>query len=1135
MLRLILLFILAYGLIPQVFAEGSKELEQAGGTTKVLVGVMGAFDAPADRRIHIRIGQSPDERIYFGFGNVTQGSSGTGAAIPLFFRIRNPQGQIVEGPSLIPTSGAGFIANRSEAFTGPNLLLGNSGGYQPLVFAPIGPGDYYIEFSRNPNQPSGLATLEFLDITVANSQGTQQFPGRLWCRQWELNCLSFANLSFSRFFTYTNDSTITRISLNGMQPLGFSLSCNSTGVSKTGNLLNDRKSVQGNTVYPEYRLFLNNPDSIEFPTGRRLSNDDFTYDVFGCLSSGYCIRINSNRNANAQVVLDIDGTSGFQPAGADRILEQRVGPGMNCISWDGKDGIGRTVNLGAVVRAKVSLISGLTHLPIFDAENNSTGFDVSLVRPSGPRPLLFWDDSQIPGGTVSWSGCANPCRSWNQIYGDNKTLNTWWFSESSEQNISFTIVENCPLVANNDSSKVVFGDSVYLKVWANDADLNRNIDSLSVQILHAPRFGTARIEGSKLIYSAYNPVGFVCKDSLYYKISDRGPIPNDANGKFSDSAWVYFFITPPKPIVADTFQSFCIDSPNKTLIAETVEGRFNLIWFGTATGGRPETQTPLIGVNQPLMGAFFVAQQFAGSNCLSERVRVRFQVLGKPNPSFIGPDSVLCLGAGPLLITSSDANAVITVNGIRTNIIQANALGKVRVKSLVRRGPCLDSAVKEYKIIERPLTDFVLPRDYCITAGPISLQAPSAGGVFSGSGVSGNTLTLNTPGNYRVVFKNNNGLCLDSMVKTISVFDQLQAGFTVADTLVCQNSGPILLSPLTQNGVFTSTGTILNNRFIPNRVGRFTIKRKVINGPCTDSLELAIRVIERAVPRFLGVPNRVCNLASPLVLTGSPTGGAFSGPGVSGSLFFPTLPGRYDIKYKVSQAGCIDSTIQAIEVVPQQKAGFTIADSVFCVGDGSIALNAISAGGSFSGFGVSGNVFSPVIVGTYQVKHKISFGGCSDSVSKTMIVHPKPFVPSISGFGDSLSALSGGARSFRWFNQNGALPDTVRKIRALAGTYRAVAIGVFCNSDTSAAISFIPTGLKNSIQSFNIYPNPMGEKLWIDCDAKDLNWQWFNAEGKALSVDYHNFELGVYFLTGQLPKGFYLLKSDKGHSFKLTK
>lgn len=1125
MIRSILLFGFLLGFWPFAFGEGSRELEQSGGTTKVIVGVMGAFDAPEFRRIHIRIGNDPNERIYYGFGNVTQGTSGNGGAIPLYFRIKNPQGQIIEGPSLVPTSGIGFIQNRNEALAGPRQFIGNSNGYQALVFSPNGPGDYSIEFSRNPSQPSGLATLEFLDISVGNVSGSLKIPGRLWCRQWELNCLSFANLSYSQFYTYTNDSTVTRISLNGMQPLGFSLSCNSTGVSKTNSLLQDRKSVSGNSTYPEYRLFLNDPDSLEFPTGRRLSPDDFSYDIFGCLNTGYCIRINSNRNASAQVILDIDGIIGFQPNGRDRILEQKVNSGTNCILWDGKDGLGLLLNLNTTIRAKLSLRSGLTHLPIFDAENNALGYDITLVRPSGLRPLLFWDDSQIQGGTISWNGCQNPCRSWNQIYGDNRTLNTWWFSESSEQNISFTVVENCPIIAKNDTNSIVFGDSLRVKVWANDLDNNQNIDTLSTQILQGPKFGTALIENGSIRYKAFNSIGFSCRDSVKYRVSDKGPIPNDLNGKFSDSATAYFWINPPIPLVVDTFQTFCIDNPNKTLKAQTTDGRFNLVWYNSLVGVNALPQTPLTGINQAVMGNVFVAQSFSGANCVSKRVKIGFQVLNKPNPSFTGPDSVLCLGAGPFLINPVDPNATIFIDGQPNRVFNANRLGLIEVKCIVKRGACTDSSVKQYRVLDKPNTQFNMPLERCNNEGPISLIPPSFGGVFTGNGVQGNTVVFTNSGRYRIVFKNTNGLCVDSTVNTITVFEKPNATFTVSDTLICENAGPITLFPLNPNGVFSGSTFVNLNRFTPTVPGEFTIKHKVVNGVCVDSSTQKIKVVSRTLPRILGLPNRWCQLGGPIRLNGSPSNGSFSGPGVNGNNFNPTNSGRFEIKFKATTNGCTDSVSQIIEVVEQEKAVFSISDSSFCVGDPNISLNTTTMGGVFSGAGVSGNSFSPVVIGRVGIKYKINFLGCLDSLVKFVNVYPRPFIPTLLGQGDSILALSGGAVSMRWFRNGQLLADTNRKIKGSAGDYKAVAVGTNCQSDTSVTLSFIPTGIKSLMKGVRIFPNPTYDVIHITDPYLIGSWEIFNSSGQKLMLPTElNDDQYEVNLKG-LPNGLYYLCS----------
>ena len=68
---------------------------------------------------------------------------------------------------------------------------------------------------------------------------------------------------------------------------------------------------------------------------------------------------------------------------------------MNCFIWDGLDGLGGTVDTNLSLDVEAGLISGITHLPLYDAENNIGGTTVDLVRPTNATLSVFYDDSNL--------------------------------------------------------------------------------------------------------------------------------------------------------------------------------------------------------------------------------------------------------------------------------------------------------------------------------------------------------------------------------------------------------------------------------------------------------------------------------------------------------------------------------------------------------------------------------------------------------------------------------------------------------------------------------------------------------------------------------------------------------------------
>ena len=120
-----------------------------------------------------------------------------------------------------------------------------------------------MEFTTGNNDKE----FEYLDITVSNPDSTEAIYGRVWSKGWQCTTTGASSQCAAKFYAYSDDQITTAVNFNGMRPYAFDISCNSTGCNETGDFIEDRKSRPGRFLYPQYKLFLNNPDSIAFPTG----------------------------------------------------------------------------------------------------------------------------------------------------------------------------------------------------------------------------------------------------------------------------------------------------------------------------------------------------------------------------------------------------------------------------------------------------------------------------------------------------------------------------------------------------------------------------------------------------------------------------------------------------------------------------------------------------------------------------------------------------------------------------------------------------------------------------------------------------------------------------------------------------
>ncbi len=135
----------------------------------------------------------------------------------------------------------------------------------------------------------------------------------------------------------------------------------------------------------------------------------------------------------------------------------------------------------------------------------------------------------------------------------------------------------------------------------------------------------------------------------------------------------------------------------------------------------------------------------------------------------------------------------------------------------------------------------------------------------------------------------------------------------------------------------------------------------------------------------------------------SPKTGTFSGPGVDAfGNFNPAVAGAgtKTISYSVKTGGCISTATRTITVLALPVVSLS-PFSPACEGTGPVTLTqGTPAGGVYSGNGISGNTFNPLItgIGTFPVQYTFSNGTCSGTATRNIIVSAKP-VASISGLG----------------------------------------------------------------------------------------------------------------------------------------
>jgi hypothetical protein len=156
-------------------------------------------------------------------------------------------------------------------------------------------------------------------------------------------------------------------------------------------------------------------------------------------------------------------------------------------------------------------------------------------------------------------------------------------------------------------------------------------------------------------------------------------------------------------------------------------------------------------------------------------------------------------------------------------------------------------------------------------------------------------------------------------IKTISV-NQLPSVTLPGFNSVCGNSSPVSLSGgLPSGGVYSGSGVVSGN-FDPaiSGVGVVPVTYFYTDGNgCSDTAISPMNVLQSPVVT-LSLINSICENSSPVVLTGGlPSGGVYSGNGITAGSFDPALTGSSTVPVLYSYTdvnGCSDSASSSIQI-----------------------------------------------------------------------------------------------------------------------------------------------------------------------------------------------------------------------------
>ncbi|RMG89100.1 MAG: hypothetical protein D6706_21945, partial [Chloroflexi bacterium] len=240
--------------------------------------------------------------------------------------------------------------------------------------------------------------------------------------------------------------------------------------------------------------------------------------------------------------------------------------------------------------------------------------------------------------------------------------------------------------------------------------------------------------------------------------------------------------------------------------------------------------------------------------------------------------------------------------------------------------------------------------------------------------------------------------CHDTAEVTVTVWDKPVVGISGLSAAYCLYDPADILSGTPSGGVF-SGAVVQGNMFDPSVAGSGT---HAVYYSYTDSngctaVDTAITEVHALPePVISGLAVSYCIDASAVVLTGTPSGGVFSGAVVQGNVFDPSVAGSgtHAVYYSYTDSnGCTAVDTAITEVYPLPQLTLDGLSNGYCMDHPPVALNPSPMGGVLTGNGITGNVFNPADAspGMHTITYQYSdSNGCENSISQTVAVWALP-------------------------------------------------------------------------------------------------------------------------------------------------
>ena len=429
-------------------------------------------------------------------------------------------------------------------------------------------------------------------------------------------------------------------------------------------------------------------------------------------------------------------------------------------------------------------------------------------------------------------------------------------------------------------------------------------------------------------------------------------------------------------------------------------------------------------VVSPMVTTTYIVTGTSSAGC-TNTAQVTINVTTSDNASFNYSSNTFCTSGGnetPTFATTgtftSTPAGLVFVNATTGEINVSGSMAATYVVTHTTSGSCPNVATQNITITTIPNATFSYSQSaYCANGSnptAVFLAGASAGVFSSTSGLifaNANTglinLALSTAGPYTIT---NTILAAGSCPAASATFNVTinsspTATVTGGGTLCGDGSTTIPVTvALAGTGPWnivysdgTSTQTVMNQLTSPLTInastsGTYTVTA-VSNVNCAATGIGAATVLFNANPTVtITAVSSLCDNESPITLVASPTGGIFSGTGVTGDVFDPALGAASNtVTYNYTDVNTCFGSATTVITVNMAPTVTLDAFTAICMQDAAFSLSGgLPAGGTYSGTGIAAGQFDPMIAGVGSQTITYTFqdaNSCSSAATQSLMVN----------------------------------------------------------------------------------------------------------------------------------------------------